>query len=90
MGTQKQEQQNADWIRDNLNKNEVVKKPKPLIIDLFKIYPIDDDGDFEIELKYYNNKVSGIAVKFIDIEEAERLIEYFQKNINASKRKNHV
>lgn len=86
MGTQNTEQKSAYWIRDNLNKNEVVQKPKPLIIDLFKIYPIDDDGDFEIELKYYNNKVSGIAVKFIDIEEAERLIEYFRKNINARKK----
>jgi len=48
---------------------------KPLSVGSVTIYPIDDDGDIEME--------SGGYSSFLTTNEAKELIEYLQSQINA-------
>ncbi len=49
---------------------------EPLIIDNLTIHPIDEEGDFEIELDSDN-------YRYINSEQAKVLIKYLQDNLNA-------
>jgi len=49
---------------------------EPLIIDNLTIHPIDEDGEFEIELDSDN-------YRYINSEQAKVLIKYLQDSLNA-------
>ena len=65
--TKKLDEQNSNSFLDSVS--------KPLSVGSVTMYPIDDDGDIEME--------SGGYSSFLTTNEAKELIEYLQSQINA-------